>query len=103
MSMDFVANVFIGLCAIGFVSGLAAAIGLSGLHQYGSNVPTLLKFSGISVFFPKYYVQNEARRKVVARLILISLSCIFFGFLWLLITLPEARAAFWMEIFGSNI
>ncbi len=51
MSMDFIAHIFVGIWLVGFISGLAAAIGLSNLHKYGKDVPFLLKYSGISVFF----------------------------------------------------
>lgn len=103
MSMDFIANVFVGIWIVGFFSGLVAAMGLSGLHKYGKNVPILLKLSGVSVFFPRYYQANEARRKVIAVLMLICIFCILLGLFWILISVPEARATIWNEIFGPDI
>ncbi|WP_041406397.1 hypothetical protein [Shewanella loihica] len=103
MSMDFIANIFVGIWLVGFITGLAAAIGLSTLHKCGKEVPFLLKYSGISVFFPKYYLANETRKRVVAGLISICVCCILLGLVWILITVPEAGDAIWNEVSARNL
>lgn len=77
--MDIVASIFTIIWGIGFFSGLVAAAGLVSLRKHGVNVPFLLRYSGLSVFFSKYYPDHNNKRQIVLFFQLICITCILVG------------------------
>ena len=82
--MDTVVSIFQIVWVVGFLSGVLAAIGLISLSKHGENVPFLLKNSGLSVFFAKYYPNHDNHRRIVLMLEVVCISCILVGVMVLL-------------------
>ncbi|WP_444907322.1 hypothetical protein ACJJIR_03310 [Microbulbifer sp. SSSA008] len=89
--MEIVVFLFTTICIIGFISGLTAAISISVLSKYAVGAPRLLKLSGVSLLFKKYYPNHNKQRKVTLALEVICVACILLAFLVLIICIPEMR------------
>jgi len=88
---------------VGFLAGLAAAVSMSALSKHAVGAPWLLKLSGISLLFGKYYPNHNKQRKVTLALELVCIACIFLGFLVLFVGVPEFRDLIFKSVGGRSV